>query len=88
MAVVTKRQMLEAGERDGHDLGREDEVGPDGALDLHLFQLGGVAHGIDQLLFMLMLVEQFLEDLLGRFEGEIGAAAHQQRRHQEGREGG
>ena len=88
MAVVDQRQMLEARERDGHDLGRQDEVGADGALDLHLLQLGRVAHRVDQLLLMLMLMEQFLEDLLGRFEGEIGAAEHQQRGDQEGREGG
>ena len=79
----------EAGERDGHDLGRQDEVGADRALDLQLLELGGIGHGVDQLLLMLVVVEQdFSSDLLGRFEGQIGAADHQQRRDQERREGG
>ena len=88
MAVVSQRQMLEAGERDRHDLGRQDEIGADRALDLHLLELARIAHRVDQLFLMLVLVEQLLDDLLGRFEGEIGAADHQQRRDQEGREGG
>ena len=47
-----------------------------------------VGHGVDQLFLMFMLVEQFLDDLLGRLERQIGAADHQQRRGQERREGG
>ena len=39
-----------------------------------------------QLFFMVVVVKDLLEDLLGRFEGEIGAADHQQRRDQERRE--
>ena len=83
-----QRQMPEAGERDRHDLGRQDEVGADRALDLELLELRRIGHGVDQLLLMLVVVEQLLGDLLGRFEGEIGAADHQQRRDQERREGG
>ena len=80
-------EVPEAGERDGHDLGRQDEVGADGALDLHLLKLVRVAHRVDQLFLMLVLMEQFFEDLFSRLEGQIGAADHQQGRDEEGREG-
>ena len=73
-----QRHRAEAGERDRHDFRRQDEVGADRALDLQLLELGRVGHGVDQLLFMLVLVAQFLDDLLGRLERQIGAADHQQ----------
>ena len=36
----------------------------------------------------MVIVEDLLDDLLGRLERQIGAADHQQRRDQERREGG
>ena len=47
-----------------------------------------IGHGVGQLLLVIVVVEQDFGDLLGRFEGEVGAADHQQRHDQERREGG
>ncbi len=72
-----ERQILEAGQRDGHDLRRQDEVGADRSLDLERLEVGRVGHGVDQLVFVMVIVEQDFGDLLGRLEGQVGTADHQ-----------
>ena len=66
-----QRQLAEAGEGNRHDLGRQDEVGPNRALDLQLLEIRGIGHGVDQLFLMLVLVKQLLKDFLGGLEGKI-----------------
>ena len=77
-ALHRKRIAVEAGERDRHDLGRQDEVGADRALDLARLELGRRVGG-EQFGFVMMVAADFLPDLLGRLERQIGAADHQQR---------
>ena len=75
----------ELGQRDRHDLRREDEVGADRARDLPLLELFGRV-GLEQLLLGMVIADDLLDDLLGRLEHEIAAADHQQGRDQERRE--
>jgi hypothetical protein len=71
-------------QRDGHDLGREDEVRLDGAAHLLVLEIARVLHrGRDRGFVLVGLVgpEDF-EDLLGPLVAEEGAADHQKRRDQ------
>ncbi len=77
---------LQLGERDRHDLGGQDEVGADRAGDLQLFEFGRIVQRVDHLLFVMMVAGDRLDDLLGRFERQIGTADHQQRSDQDRQE--
>ena len=79
---------------DGDDLGREDEVGADGATDLVLLQRHQVHRWIGQgfgqrsvLGVVLGAVDQPVPDLLEAFEAQIGPADHQQGGDQPGGQG-
>jgi hypothetical protein len=74
-------------ERDHDDLGRQDEVGADRALDLvalDVEQVGVGRHGRRQLLVVRRVlgraVQEFVGQFLETFEAQVGAAHHQQRR--------
>jgi hypothetical protein len=85
--MVSQRPLGHGGERDGHDLGREDEVGADRAGHLLLFEILGAERQVGRGLLAFRSVGDRLDHLLGRLETEVGTAQHQQRRHRPGREG-
>ena len=76
-------------EHDRHDLGREDEIGLDGAFHLFLFQMQRIIRrggGGDRVRSVMR--HENVDDLLGTLETQIGAADHQKRRDRPGRESG
>jgi hypothetical protein len=77
----------DVGQGDGHDLARQDQVGADRAAHLLGLQLGAAQGQVLDLLAGHLVVREGLDDLLGGLEGQIGPAAHQDRRHRPGREG-
>ena len=82
-------------QRDGDDLGREDEVGANRALDLVLLEGHQVDRRVGQRLLqpgtlgldLLLRMQETVRQLLEALVAEEGAAEHEQRRHQPRREG-
>ncbi|MNL11982.1 hypothetical protein D3C87_1328410 [compost metagenome] len=81
-------------EADDDDFGRQDEVGPNGALDLVAFKRNHVHRCVLQGLRARLVValvrfamrQEFVRQFLYAFVAEERAAQHQQRRHRPGRE--
>ena len=71
-------------EGDDHDLGREDEVGPDRAGDHGLLMAG--AFGGDRDLVAAAVMTEPLPDLLGALEAQVCASDHEQRGQRPGEE--
>ncbi len=65
---------------DRHDLGRQDQVGPDGAADLLLLEMRSRQLLPVEVLLVTVGRVHDVPDLLRPFEAEIGAAQHQDRR--------
>ena len=70
-------------QRDCHDLGRQDQIGPDRAGDLLVFERLRIDRGLAGVAMRVMPGDQFLE-LLGAFEAQVQPARHQQRRDRPG----
>ncbi len=81
-----ERPLGDIGERDGEDLGREDEIGADRALDLGRFEMGRIAVPRRFRVFGAM-AQQCLEDLLRALEAQEGAAEHEDGRDRDRQEG-
>ena len=73
------------GQGDGHDLGRQDQVGAHGARHRRLLQRRRIARDWRGILMPAMPYR--LQQLFGSLETQIGPAAHQDRRDGPGREG-
>ena len=89
IACVQKRRSGDVGQRDRHDLGREDEVGADRAArpSASSSACGSAAPAPSFASWRWASCgTERLVDLLGALVAEIGAAEHQQRRDRPGRE--
>ena len=72
---------------DHHDLGREDEVGSNGAGDGLGLGLGPQHHGRQLLVVAVLVMTEPVVDLLGTLEAEVRAAEHQDDLHEHRRDG-
>jgi hypothetical protein len=82
------RPARDFGERDRHDLTRQDEIGADRTGDLGLFEQCVIVSAVGIEIFAGVMPGEDMDHLFRAFEAEIGAADHQDRRDEEGRESG